>query len=54
MKFINIECRNCNNYFQVGRRNGNYSCPNCNTKEELIILDRKKEGEISEKEHNSS
>lgn len=40
MKKIRIECRNCNDYFQVGKRNGNYLCPNCRFEEELIILDR--------------
>lgn len=54
MKEIRVECRNCNNYFQVGKRNGNFTCPNCGFKEKLIILGKEGDSvEIKEK-HNSS
>ncbi|WP_270505554.1 hypothetical protein [Paraclostridium sordellii] len=37
---VYIECRECNTYFKVEKKNQNYICPICNHKEELIVIHR--------------
>lgn len=35
---VYIECRECNTYFKVEKKNQNCICPICNHKEELIVI----------------
>ncbi|CEP92096.1 Uncharacterised protein [[Clostridium] sordellii] len=37
---VYIECRECNTYFKVEKKNQNCICPICNHKEELIVIHR--------------
>jgi len=42
MESIKIECRKCNTYIKVDKKNYKYKCPKCNFEEDLIVIDKKR------------
>lgn len=38
MENIKIECRNCNTYFKIYKKNYKYKCPKCKFEENLVVI----------------
>ena len=41
MKKIYIECRNCNTYLKIDKKDCRYSCYKCRWEEDLVVINEK-------------
>lgn len=41
MESIKIECRNCNTYIDIDKKNYKYKCHECGFEEDLVVVNEK-------------
>lgn len=42
MEKIEIECRDCNTYFEIDKKDYKYKCPKCKFEEDLVVIDKRR------------
>lgn len=45
MKTIYVECRNCNTYLKLDKKDYKYKCNKCDYEEDLVVINEKRNKE---------